>query len=271
MASLIDPRAAISPRAELGRDVAVGPFTVVEEGAVVGDGTQIAACALIGRGARIGRDCRIHHGAVVGHEPQDLKYAGEKSVCEVGDRTVVRECATLHRGTGEGGRTVIGSDCLLMGYVHVAHDCVVGTRVIMANAAMLAGHCEVGDHATIGGITPVHQFVRIGMHSMIGGGLRVPKDVPPFVLAGQEPLIFQGLNSIGLRRRGFTPACIAALENVYALIYGSGMNVSQALARIREDASLIGVPEVDAAVRFIEASRRGIIAGPRRFRHRQAE
>ncbi len=266
MATQIDTRAVVSPGTQFGANVTVGPFTIVEDDVVIGEGTIIAASALIGRGTRIGKDCRIHHGAVVGHEPQDLKYRGEKTTCEIGDRTVVREYAALHRGTGEGGRTIIGSDCYLMGYAHVAHDCILGNRVIMANAAMLAGHCILEDHAFIGGITPVHQFVRIGQHAMIGGGLRVPKDVPPYALAGQEPLIFQGLNSVGLRRRGFQPSTLDALDKAYVYIYHSGLNVTQALAKIREDAALIAVPEVQKLVDFIAASRRGIIGGPRRRR-----
>lgn len=266
MAVHIDSYARVSPDAKLGVNVTVGPFTIVESGAEIGDGTTIGANALIGRGARIGKDCRIHHGAVVGHEPQDLKYAGEPTTCEVGDRTVVREYAALHRGTGETGRTIIGSDNLLMGYVHIAHDCIIGSHVIFANAVMIAGHSVVEDYAIIGGITPVHQFVRIGQHSMIGGGLRVPKDVPPYVLAGQEPLIYQGLNSIGLRRRGFTPETINALDEVYALIYNSNLNVSQAVTRIKENAALKGVAEVQNVIDFIAGSKRGIIAGPRRFR-----
>jgi UDP-N-acetylglucosamine acyltransferase len=260
----IDPRAVVSPQAVLGDNVTVGPFTIIEPEAVVGDGTTIGGNALIGTGARIGRDCRIHHGAVVGHEPQDLKYRGEKTTCEVGDRTVIREYAALHRGTGEGGRTTVGSDCFLMGYVHIAHDCVVGNKVIMANAAMLAGHCTVEDFVIIGGITPVHQFVRIGRHAMIGGGLRVPKDVPPYVLAGQEPLIYQGLNSVGLRRRGFSPEAIAALDRAFVLLYQSKLNVSQAVERIRDDATLAVVPEVRHLLDFIAGSARGIIGGPRR-------
>jgi UDP-N-acetylglucosamine acyltransferase len=259
----IDPYARISPKAHLGTNVSIGPFTIVEEHAVIGDGTTIAANALIGTGARIGKECRIHHGAVVGHKPQDLKYADEKTTCEIGDRTEVREYATLHRGTGEGGRTCIGSDNYFMGYVHIAHDCIIGNHVILANAAMIAGHCEVGDYAIIGGVTPVHQFVHIGQHSMIGGGLRVPKDVPPYVLAGQEPLVFSGLNSVGLRRRGFPPNVLDALDRAYTLIYNSHLNVSQALARIQDDPSLIAIPEVQNVVTFIRDSKRGIIARPR--------
>ena len=263
MSLRIDPRSVVNPDAILGEDVSIGPFTIVESGAVIGDRCTVGANALIASGARIGKDCRIHHGAVVGHEPQDLKYAGEITTCEVGDRTVIREYATLHRGTGAGGRTVIGSDVLLMGYVHVAHDCLVGHNVILANAAMLAGHCEVGDYAIIGGITPVHQFVHIGAHVMIGGGLRVPKDVPPYILAGQEPLIFQGLNSIGLRRRGFSQESIDGLERAYGLLYRSNLNVSQAVERIKSDPALYSIEEVRSVLEFIASSKRGILGGPR--------
>ena len=266
MSSTIDPSARVSPGAHLGLDVSIGPFTIVEDGAVIGDGVSIATHALIGKGARIGKNCKIHHGAIVGHEPQDLKYAGEDTTCEIGERTVIREYATLHRGTGEGGRTMIGSDCFIMGYVHIAHDCLIGNKVILANAAMFAGHCEVEDYVTIGGITPIHQFVRIGCHAMIGGGLRVPKDVPPYVLAGQDPLIFQGLNSVGLRRRGFSPEVLSALDKSYNLIYQSQLNVSQALAQIRDEESLASVPEVQHVLTFISNSKRGIIAGPRSHR-----
>ncbi|MER3523654.1 MAG: acyl-[acyl-carrier-protein]--UDP-N-acetylglucosamine O-acyltransferase [Ignavibacteria bacterium] len=259
MATQIDPRADVDPKAELGENVRIGPFTVVEAGAVIGDGTVVAANALIARGARIGKECQIHHGAVIGHTPQDLKYRDEPTTCEVGDRTVVREYATLHRGTGEAGRTIIGSDNLLMGYVHIAHDCVLGNNIIMSNAAMLAGHVQVDDFAVIGGITPVHQFVRIGAHTMIGGGLRVPKDVPPFVRAAGEPLVFAGLNSVGLRRRGCSREVIDALDKTYTIIYNSHLNVSQALARIREEAPLMAVAEVRSVVEFIAASKRGII------------
>jgi len=266
MSAPIDPRAVVSHKAELGAKVSIGPFTIIEDGAVIGDGTTIGANALIATGARIGRDCRIHHGAVVGHEPQDLKYRGEKTTCEIGDRTVVREYAALHRGTNEGGRTIIGSDCFLMGYVHIAHDCIIGNSVILANAAMIAGHCVVEDYVIIGGVTPVHQFVHIGRHAMIGGGLRVPKDVPPYILAGQEPMVYQGLNSVGLRRRGFSQEAIEGLEKAYALIYNSGLNVSQAVARIKEDSHLYALDEVQHVLAFISESKRGIIGGPRRSR-----
>ena len=263
MSTSIDPRALVSPKAELGDSVCIGPFTIIEDYVQIGDGTVIDANALIGIRTVIGKNCHVHHGAVVGHAPQDLKYANEPTCLEIGDRTVVREYAALHRGTGETGRTIIGSDCFLMGFTHVAHDCVIGDHVIMANAAMLAGHCVVEEWVIIGGVTPVHQFVRIGRHAMIGGGLRVPKDVPPYVLAGGQPLACEGLNSIGLRRRGFAPASIAALDRTYHLLYHAKLNVSQAVQKIKEDSELMGVQEVRNVVEFIEKCKRGIIGSPR--------
>jgi UDP-N-acetylglucosamine acyltransferase len=263
MSTQVDSLAQVSPKAVLGSNVSIGPFTIVEAGAVIGDGTTVAANALIGCGARLGRDCRIHHGAVVGHAPQDLKYAGEPTTCEIGDRTIVREYATLHRGTGERGRTIVGSDSFLMTYTHVAHDCVIGNHVIMANSAQLAGHVDVEDWVIIGGMTPVHQFTHIGRHAMVGGATRVRKDVPPFVLVSSDPASFEGLNSIGLRRRGFSRETIGALDRAYALLYRSRLNVSQAVARIREDANLCAVQEVQQVLDFIARSNRGIIPGPR--------
>lgn len=259
MATHIDPRADVNPKAEIANDVTISAFAVVEAGAVIGDGTSVAHHALIASGARIGKNCEIHHGAVIGHVPQDLKYKNEPTTCELGDRNVIREYATLHRGTVETGRTIIGNDNLLMGYVHIAHDCVLGNNIIMSNAAMVAGHVHIDDFAIIGGITPVHQFVRIGAHTMIGGGLRVPKDVPPYVRAAGEPLVFAGLNSIGLRRRGFSAETIAALDTAYTILYNSGLNVSQAVARIKADASLMAKPEIQYVVKFITESKRGII------------
>ena len=263
MNTTVDPRAAIGPHARLGTNVTIGPFTIVEDGAEIGDGTAVAGNAYIATGARIGRECKIHHGAVVGHAPQDLKYADEPTTCEIGDRTIVREYATLHRGTGEGGRTRIGQDCFLMGYVHVAHDCEIGNRVIMANAAMLAGHAVVEDFVIIGGASLVHQFTRIGCHAMVGGGLRVPKDVPPYVLAGGQPTVCEGLNTIGLRRRGFAREVIGALDRAYHLLYRSGLNVTQALQKIAADPLLMQYGEAVRVVEFIRGSQRGIIGAPR--------
>jgi UDP-N-acetylglucosamine acyltransferase len=263
MATQISPRAEVSPKAILGNNVSIGPFTIVEAGAVIGDGCSIGGNALIASGARLGKDCQVHHGAVIGHVPQDLKYAHEPTTCEIGDRTTVREFATIHRGTGDGGRTVIGADCFLMAYIHIAHDCVVGDKVIIANAAMMAGHTEIGHVVIIGGLTAIHQFSRIGDHAMIGGGLRVNKDVPPYILAGGEPLTFEGLNSIGLRRRGFERATLDALDRAYELIYRSKLNVSQAREKIEAEPAMMALPEVRNVVEFIRNSKRGIVSAPR--------
>jgi UDP-N-acetylglucosamine acyltransferase len=177
----------------------------------------------------------------------------------VGDRTTVREFATLNRGTVASGKTTIGDDCLIMAYAHVAHDCRVGNQVIIANCSALAGHVTIDDWVIVGGLTPIHQFVRLGVHSMIGGGVRVAKDVPPYVLASQSPVVFEGLNLIGLRRRGFTPPTIELIDKAYRLLYRSGLNVSQAVARIREELDLI--PEIQVLLDFISSSKRGIITG----------
>jgi UDP-N-acetylglucosamine acyltransferase len=263
MSTQIDHRAVVHPRAELGNGVTIDPFAIVEEGAVIGDGTHVMPHAFIGTGARIGRDCRIHMGAVVGHAPQDLKYKNEPTTCEVGDRTVVREYATLHRGTHETMRTVIGSDSFFMAYSHVAHDCRVGNKVILANCVALAGHVTLEDYVIIGGLTPVHQFVNIGCHAMVGGGSGIGRDVPPYSLVGSRPTVWEGLNSVGLRRRGFSKEAIEAVDRAFHFIYRSGLNTTQALDRIRADATLMAVAEVQKIVEFVAASKRGIIPPPR--------
>jgi len=262
MSVKIDPRADVSPKAQLGVDVVVGPFSVIEDDVVIGDGTWIGPNATVWSGARIGSQCKIFPGASIGAVPQDLKFKGERTLLEVGDKTVMRECVTLNRGTADSGKTVIGSNCLFMAYSHVGHDCRVGNHVILANCCALGGHVSLGDWVIIGGLTPVHQFVHVGEHTMIGGGFRVAKDVPPFVLAGQEPLMFEGLNSIGLKRRGFTDKTIQLLDKAYYVLYRSNLNVSQAVARIKAEVEMI--PEVQKVVDFISASKRGIIPGRRR-------
>ncbi|MDZ7315938.1 MAG: acyl-ACP--UDP-N-acetylglucosamine O-acyltransferase [candidate division KSB1 bacterium] len=253
----IHPTAIVNPKAELGENVSVGPYTIIEGDVQIGDNTTIASQVLIADGARIGSGCRIHHGAVIATLPQDLKFGGEKTTFEIGNNTTVREFCTLNRGTQMRGKSVVGSNCLLMAYTHVAHDCIVGDNVILANAVQLAGHVTVEDWAIIGGLTGVHQFCRIGRHVMVGGHFRVTKDVPPYILASEEPLRFVGLNSVGLRRRGFPEETMRALKHAYRLIYRSNLNVSQAVARIREEVELI--PEVLHILEFIEKAERGII------------
>ncbi len=263
MSSHIDPRADVSSKAEIENGVVVAPFAVIEEDVVIGDGTWIGPHAVVFNGARIGRGCKIFPGASISAPPQDLKYKGEKTTLVIGDRTVVREHATLNRGTSASGTTMIGSDCLLMAYTHAAHDCVIGNHAILANCASLAGHVTLGDYVILGGLTAVHQFVVIGEHTMVGGGLRVTKDVPPYILAGQDPLCFEKLNLVGLRRRGFNEHAVQTLDRAYRLLYRSNLNVSQAVERIRQEVE--PTPEVQTLLAFIAASKRGIIPGhPRR-------
>lgn len=247
----------MSPKARLGENVSVGPFTIIEEDVSIGDGTQIASHALLASGTRVGQECRIHHGAVLGTIPQDLKFRDEQTTLEVGDHTMIREYATLNRGTHDRLKTTVGSHCFIMAYAHIAHDSDIGNHVILANSVNMAGHVVIEDYAIVGGVTPIHQFVRIGRHSMIGGGFRVPKDVPPYVLAGQEPMVFQGLNTVGLKRRNFTPETISTLENVYRILYQSHLNVTQAIERIRNE--LQQTTEVQHVLDFIAGSKRGII------------
>lgn len=262
MSIFVDPTARVSPKAELADGVSVGPFSVIEDDVTIGMGTHIASNVLIASGARIGKGCKIHHGAVISTIPQDLKFAGEKTELIIGDDTTVREFATLHRGTKDRWKTSIGSQCLIMAYVHIAHDCVIGNNVILANAVNMGGHVTIEDYVVVGGMVPIHQFVRIGRHAMIGGGCRVSKDVPPYVLAGRQPLSFKGLNIVGLRRRNFTPEAIANIEKAYHYIYNSNYNVSQALAKIKSEMTL--TEEVRHIVEFIENSERGIIGNRRK-------
>lgn len=257
MSSSIDSRAAVSPKARFGENVTVGPFTVIEDDVVIGDGTSIGSNAIIANGCRIGKDCRIHHGAVIGTIPQDMKFRGEETLVEIGDHTTIREYVTINRGTSAHGRTTIGQHCFIMAYVHIAHDCAIGNHVILVNAVNMAGHVVIEDHVVIGGMVPIHQFVRIGCHAMLGGGYRVSKDVPPYVLAGQEPLAYQGLNVVGLRRRNFPPEVINNIEKAYKCIYHDGLNVSQAIAKIKTELPM--TDEIRRIVDFIERSSRGIV------------
>ncbi|RKY64884.1 MAG: acyl-[acyl-carrier-protein]--UDP-N-acetylglucosamine O-acyltransferase [Candidatus Latescibacterota bacterium] len=253
----IHPTALVHPKAELADDVSVGPYAVVEEGVVVGAGTKIGSHVYLAKGTVIGEDCKIFHGAVLGMPPQDLKFTGGDTSLRIGDRTVIREYATIHRGSHAKGETVVGSDCFIMAYAHIAHDCFLEDHVILTNMVQLAGHVTVERYAYLGGMVPVHQFVRIGQHCMVGGGYRVPKDVPPFVLAAGEPLRPVRLNIVGLRRRGFAEETIKVLHRAFKIFFRSGLNTSQALRRAKEE--LPSIPEVEALLNFIEHSERGII------------
>jgi len=256
MATAIDSTAVVSPRAELGAGVHVGPYAIIEDNVVVGDRTVIGPHAILQGWTDIGEDCKIFAGAVIGGEPQDLKYDGATSRVRIGRRNVIREYVTIHRATEEGGVTAIGDDNLLMAYVHVAHNCVIGDHVILANAVNLAGHVEIENHAILGGVTPVHQFVRIGRHAFIGGSSRVSQDIPPYLRCAGNPLRIVGLNSVGLMRRGFPAEVVVELKRAYRLIYRSDLNVSQAVERIRSE--LKPFPEISTFLQFIEISERGI-------------
>ena len=252
----VHPTALIDPSAELAPGVVVGPYSIVGPGVRVGARTRIGSHVLIERDTTVGEECTIHQGAVLGTDPQDLKYMGEPTVLVVGDRTVIREYATLNRGTIASGVTRVGSDCMLMAYTHVAHDCHLGNHVILSNAVNMAGHVSIGDWAIVGGLTPIHQFVRIGAHAFVGGATRVAKDVPPYVKAAGSPMELYGLNSVGLQRRGIPDDVRRELKRAYRLFFASNHNVAQALARAREE--LRALPEVEVFLTFFENSERGV-------------
>ena len=262
MPVIIDPTARISSKAQLGEHVRIGPFSVIGDDVVIGDGSVLDPHVVVHKLTTIGKECKIAAFASVGCRPQDLKYNDEPTSLEIGDRCDIREYVTLSRGTVENGKTVIGNDCLFMANAHAAHDCVVGDHCILANSVALAGHVTLGNWIIVGGLTPIHQFVKVGDHAMLGGGFRAVKDVPPFIRAGREPLVYEGLNSVGLRRRGFSAEAVNLIERAYVLIYHSNLNVSQALARIKQE--LPQSPDIQNIVHFIETSKRGILSGPRR-------
>lgn len=254
--TVVHATALVNSAAELGQGVSVGPWSLIGPGVRIGDGVAIGPRVLIERDTDVGEDCRIANGAVLGTEPQDLKYKGEETTLEVGARSVIREFATLNRGTSASGKTVIGSDCLLMAYTHVAHDCELGNHVILSNAVNMGGHVLIEDWVTVGGLTPIHQFVRIGAHAFVGGGSRIPQDVPPYCRAAGNPPKLYGLNTVGLERRGFSENVRKALKKVYRTLFASNLNLSQALVRADEESSTI--PEVRHLLEFIRSGERGI-------------
>lgn len=253
------PLAYVHPEAKVADNVVIEPFVSIDKDVVIGEGTRIGSSVTIMPGVRIGKNCRIFPGAVIGAEPQDLKFRGEYSIVEIGDNTTIREYVTINRGTAAKGKTVVGSNCLLMAYVHVAHDCVVGNNVILVNSTQLAGEVVIDDYAILGGMSAVHQFVRVGSHVMISGGSLVRKDVPPYIKAGREPLAYVGINSIGLRRRNFSNEKIREVQEIYRYIYQKGLNISQAVEII--EAEMPASPERDEVLLFIKDSKRGIIRG----------
>jgi UDP-N-acetylglucosamine acyltransferase len=253
MSPIVHPAAIVSPKARLGDDVNIGAFAIIEDDVEIGAGTDIQAHALIYSGARIGKNCKIFPGAIISIIPQDLKFNGEISYVHIGDHTTVREYATIHRGTGDGGKTVVGSHCLIMAYVHLAHDVKVGNHVIISNTAQVAGHCEIGDYATLGGVCGIHQFTRIGRHTMVASSSRVVYDVPPFVIAGREPFRYEGLNLIGLKRRGFSADILRDLRDTYRLLFQSRLLLGNALEKVKS--TIAPSPERDEVIAFFESGK----------------
>ena len=253
------PLAYVHPESQVADNVVIEPFVTIDKDVIIGEGTRIGSNATILPGTRIGKNCRIFPGAVIGAVPQDLKFRGEYSTVEIGDNTTIRECVTINRGTAARGKTTVGNNCLIMAYVHIAHDCKVGNNVIFVNNTLLAGEVVVDDWAIISGMTAVHQFCHIGSHVMISGGSLVRKDVPPFIKAGREPLSYVGINSIGLRRRNFNNEKIREVQDIYRYIYQKGLNTAQAVEII--EAEMSATPERDEILLFVKDSKRGIIRG----------
>lgn len=253
------PLSSVHPDAVIGENVTISPFVTIDKNVVVGDGTYIYPNVVILNGARIGKNCTIFPGAVISAIPQDLKFNGEETTCEIGDNTIIRECVTINRGTSAKGKTVVGSNCLLMAYSHIAHDCLLKDYIIIGNASQLAGEVEIDDYAILSGGTLVHQFSRIGKHVMIQGGSRLGKDIPPYIIAGREPITYSGVNIIGLRRRGFKNDQISSIQEIYRIIFQSGMIYSVAVRHI--ESTISQSSERDEILQFVTSSQRGILRG----------
>lgn len=253
------PLAYVHPAAKIASNVVIDPFVTIDQNVVIGEGTRIGSNVTILEGARIGKNCTIHSGAVISGVPQDLKFVGEDSVAIIGDNTTIRECVTINRGTASKGKTVVGNNCLIMAYCHVAHDSILGDNVIMSNSVQVAGEVVIDDNAVIGGGALIHQFSHIGAHVMLQGGSLVNKDIPPYIKAGRLPVSYAGVNSIGLRRRGFTNEQISEIQEIYRYLYLSGLNNSDAVDRI--EAELPASKERDEIIMFVRNSKRGIIRG----------
>lgn len=253
------PLAYVHPGAKIAKNVVIEPFATIFNDVEIGEGTWIGPNVTIMEGARIGKNCKIFPGSVISAEPQDLKYKGEETQTYIGDNTVIRECVTINRGTKALGYTQVGKNCLVMATVHIAHDCIVGDHVILVNAVALAGHIEVDDYAIVGGMSAIHQFTKVGKHALIAGGTLVRKDVPPYVKAARDPISYVGINSIGLRRRGFSSEKISELQTIYRYLFQKKLNVSQAIQMIETE--MDATPERDEIIQFASESARGIMRG----------
>jgi len=256
---MISELSVIHPSAKIGKNVTIEPFVTIGENVEIGDNCVVMSNAAIVKNTRIGKNNKIFHSAVIGCNPQDLKFNGEETFLEIGDNNMLREFVTISRGTASRGKTVIGNNCLIMAYCHVAHDCVLKNNIIMSNAVQLAGEIEVDDFAIISGGVLVHQFSKIGKHVIIQGGAHVNKDIPPYIMAARCPIAYTGINSIGLHRRGFTDEQITEIKNIYRAIFQSGIIVSQAIKNIESDFSKTEIR--DEIINFIKTSDRGILKG----------
>ncbi|MCH2234557.1 MAG: acyl-ACP--UDP-N-acetylglucosamine O-acyltransferase [Crocinitomicaceae bacterium] len=257
---MIHEKTNISPDAKIGKDVSIDAFSSIYEDVVIGDGTRIGPNVTIYPGTRIGENCQIFPGAVIGAVPQDLKFAGEYTTTEIGKNTVIREGVTIHRGTSDREKTVIGENCLLMCYVHIAHDCLIGDNVIIANYSGLAGHCVIGDWVVIEGMCGLQQFVNIGDHAFVGGMSGVRKDIPPFIRVAREPLVYAGINAIGLRRRGMSNEKVKLIEDIYRNLFILNDSISNGIKTIEEE--IEDCVEKEMVLEFIAKSKRGIVRGP---------
>ena len=256
---MIQPLAYVNPGAKIADTVVIEPFVTIHKNVEIGEGTWIGSNVTIMEGARIGKNCKIFPGAVISAIPQDLKYKGEETTTEIGDNTTIRECVTVNKGTTAKNKTIVGNNCLLMAYSHIAHDTIVGDNVIIGNGSQIAGEVIIHDYAILSGLVAVHQFVNIGPHVMISGGSLVRKDVPPYTKAAREPLSYEGVNSIGLRRRGFTSEKIAEIQEIYRNLYLRGLNNAKALTKIETE--MPATQERDEIISFIRASDRGVMKG----------
>ena len=254
---MISPLAHINPAANIGKDVKIDPFAVIHKDVTIGDGCHIMSNAVIMEGTTIGKGCSIFPGAVIGAIPQDLKFIGEKTTTQIGDNTTIREFVTISRGTKDKWKTVVGSNCLIMAYAHIAHDCVLGDHVVLANSVQLAGHVIIDDFAIIGGMSGAAQFAHIGAHSYIAGHSEINKDVPPFIKAGRNPLSYAGINSVGLQRRGFSNETINEILEIYRNIFYKGLNTTQAIETLKNN--FPASKEKEEIISFITNSQRGIL------------
>lgn len=255
----ISPLAVVDPEAQLGENITVEPFAIIKKDVIIGDNCHIYPHAIILDGARIGNNCNVFPGAVIAGIPQDLKFKGEDTIAIIGDNTTLRECVTVNRGTASKGQTVVGRNCLIMAYSHIAHDCVLKDHVIVGNASQIAGEVEIDDYAIISGGSLVHQFTRISKHVMIQGGSRIGKDIPPYTLIGRDPIVYCGINIVGLRRRGFTNQQVFLIQDIYRTLYTRGLNNTDAIKAIETEYE--PCEERDLILNFIKNSKRGIVRG----------